>query len=91
LNENAKRINKSLGDLVGMTGFGFHIIEIEPGYDSTEHHVHYFEDECVYVLEGYEISEGDFIGFPAGGEALLNDQYGNTNVTLYRGGSEVGS
>lgn len=79
LNENAKRINKSLGDLVGITGFGFHIIEIEPGYDSTEHHVHYFEDECVYVLEGkatayigessYEISEGDFIGYPAGGEA----------------------
>ena len=25
LNENAKRINKSLGDLTGLTGFGFHI------------------------------------------------------------------
>ncbi|MDO6749462.1 cupin domain-containing protein, partial [Gilvimarinus sp. 1_MG-2023] len=52
LNENAKRINKSLGDLTGLTGFGFHIIEIQPGHESTEFHKHYHEDECVYVLEG---------------------------------------
>lgn len=26
LNDNAIRINKSLGDLTGLTGFGFHII-----------------------------------------------------------------
>lgn len=26
LNENAKRVNKSLGDMTGLTGLGFHII-----------------------------------------------------------------
>lgn len=79
LNPKARRINKSLGDLTGLTGFGFHIIEIDPGCESTELHVHYFEDECVYILEGHaearigdglhRVSAGDFIGYRAGGEA----------------------
>lgn len=79
LNENAKRINKSLGDLTGLKGLGFHIIEVQPGFETTEFHRHYHEDECVYVLEGvaearigdevFPIKEGDFLGYPAGGEA----------------------
>ncbi|MEM8777928.1 MAG: cupin domain-containing protein [Cyanobacteria bacterium P01_G01_bin.49] len=78
LNKNACRINKSLGDLTGLTGFGFHIIEIQPGYESTELHMHYHEDECVYILEGeaqatigdhdYPVKAGDFIGYRAGGK-----------------------
>ena len=77
LNQNAQRINKSLGDMVGLDSLGFHIIEVMPGYESTEYHVHHFEDECVYILSGkatvtidetdYEIGEGDFVGYPAGG------------------------
>ena len=77
LNENAKRINKSLGDIAGLKNLGFHIIEVLPGSESTEYHVHHFEDECVYILSGnatvtideidYEVNEGDFIGYPAGG------------------------
>jgi len=45
--------------------------------ESTEYHVHYSEDECVYVLSGkatvtiddidYEIGAGDFVAYPAGG------------------------
>ncbi|WP_293266217.1 cupin domain-containing protein [Neptunomonas sp.] len=79
LNPNAKRINKSLGDLTGLEGIGFHIIEVEPGHVTTETHVHYSEEECVYVLEGSgeaiigsevsSIKAGDFIGYRAGGEA----------------------
>lgn len=84
LNQNAKRVNKSLGDLTGLTGFGFHIIEVQPNHESTELHKHYYEDECVYVLEGtaeadiggdtYAIKAGDFIGYRAGGapHALRN-------------------
>ena len=78
LNDNARRRNKSLGDLTGLNGIGFHIIEIQPGYESTELHVHYHEEECVYILEGeaqatlgdksYEVHAGDFIGYRAGGE-----------------------
>ena len=78
LNENAQRTNKSLGDLTGLVGIGFHIIEIEPGRESTELHVHYHEEECLFVLEGeaqatigknvYTVRAGDFVGFRAGGE-----------------------
>ena len=77
LNKNAKRNNKSLGDETGLKNLGFHIIEILPGHESTEYHVHYSEDECVYILSGegiviidnkdYPVSEGDFIGYPANG------------------------
>ena len=40
LNDDAKRNNKSLGDLTGITGFGFHIIEVPPSCESTEYHQH---------------------------------------------------
>lgn len=79
LNPNARRVNKSLGDLTGLTGFGFHLVEIEPGRESTELHRHYHEDECVYILEGeaeatigdtvHRVGAGDFIGYRAGGAA----------------------
>lgn len=77
LNSNAKRLNKSLGDLAGLTGFGFHIIEVQPGHETTEHHCHHHEDECVFVLSGtatafigdeeHSINAGDFIGYRKGG------------------------
>ena len=85
LNERARRINKSLGDLTGLDALGVHLIEIEPGFESTELHVHYHEEECVYILAGtataiigeqkYPVAPGDFIGYRAGGEAhaLIND------------------
>ena len=79
LNDNAQRVNKSLGDLTGLTGFGFHLIEVQPGHETTEKHVHHFEDECVYVLDGqavavigdeeHPIGPGDFIGYRKGGLA----------------------
>lgn len=79
LNPNAQRVNKSLGDLTGLTGLGFHIIEVAPGRETTEYHVHHFEDECIYVLDGHatatigdedhQIAPGDFIGYRKGGLA----------------------
>lgn len=79
LNTNAQRINKSLGDLTGLSQLGFHIIEIAPGFDSTELHRHHHEEECIYILAGTAeahsddtvtvVGEGDFIACPAGGPA----------------------
>jgi len=79
LNPKAQRVNKSLGDLTGLTGFGIHLIEVEPGFETTEHHVHHFEDECLYILSGdatatigdeeFSVSAGDFIGYRKGGLA----------------------
>jgi len=85
LNPNAVRINKSLGDAVGLEHLGIHRIEVAPGNDSTEYHKHLFEEECVLVLSGrgtviiendrYPIETGDFIGFPrnTAAHAIVND------------------
>jgi uncharacterized cupin superfamily protein len=74
LNPAAARVNKSLGDAVGLRNLGIHRIEVGPGQKSTEHHLHHYEEEAVYVLSGtgtlflgedsYPIGPGDFVGFP---------------------------
>jgi uncharacterized cupin superfamily protein len=85
LNSGAIRIDKSLGDAVGMKNLGVHLITVAPGDRSTEFHFHHYEEECIYVLSGSatavigEISQrigpGDFIGFPCNGVAheMIND------------------
>ena len=91
LNNDAVRNTKSLGDLTGITGFGFHIVEVPAGKDSTEFHVHYHEDECLYVLSGtamayigddsFCVSEGDFIGYRATG---LPHKIHNASEAIFR-------
>ncbi|KEO52865.1 cupin domain-containing protein [Thioclava pacifica] len=92
LNPNARRINKSLGDTTGLTGLGFHIIEVAPGCETTEYHRHYHEDEAVFVLSGqatarigeerHEIGPGDFIGYRAGGAAHTIENTGSELLRL---------
>lgn len=91
LNPNAVRINKSLGDLTGLTGFGFHLIEVEPGFETTEHHLHHHEDECVFILSGeataligdesFPVKAGDFLGYRKGG---LAHSIRNTGAEMLR-------
>jgi uncharacterized cupin superfamily protein len=85
LNPAAIRMDKSLGDEVGLKNIGIHLISIAPGEKSTEFHAHKYEEEAIYVLSGrgteviadraHKIGPGDFIGFPAGGDAheTVND------------------
>jgi uncharacterized cupin superfamily protein len=85
LNPKAIRIDKSIGDEVGLKNIGIHLISIAPGDKSTEFHTHRYEEEAIYVLSGHgtaaigettqKIGPGDFIGFPAGGVAheTIND------------------
>jgi uncharacterized cupin superfamily protein len=88
LNPAAIRMDKSLGDEVGLKNIGIHLITLAPGDKSTELHTHRYEEEAIYVLSGYgmevvgdrtqKIGPGDFIGFPAGGVAheTVNDGTG---------------
>ncbi len=72
LNDKACRSEKSLSDATGLQELGFTVIEVAPGNESTEHHVHYHEEECLFVLEGegtarigaesHSVGPGDFIG-----------------------------
>lgn len=99
LNADAQRINKSLGDLTGLTGFGFHIIEVPAGKASTEFHVHRYEDECVYILSGraqvtigdenFEAGEGDFIGYRADGLAHTMENTGDAPLKCIVVGSHL--
>ena len=85
LNPTAIRLDKSIGDEVGLKNIGVHLITIAPGDKSTEFHTHKYEEEAIYVLSGHgteilgdathEVGPGDFIGFPAGGDAheTVND------------------
>jgi uncharacterized cupin superfamily protein len=85
LNPAAIRMDKSLGDEVGLKNIGIHLISIAPGDKSTEFHTHKYEEEAIYVLSGrgteimgetkQKIGPGDFLGFPAGGDAheTIND------------------
>ncbi|MFK7957146.1 MAG: cupin domain-containing protein [Lysobacterales bacterium] len=87
LNSGAKRVNKSLGDLTGLTQIGFHVVEVQPGDESTEMHRHYHEEECVYILSGtaqafiddevLEVGPGDFLGYRAGGASHKLRNSGN--------------
>lgn len=87
LNDAAVRINRSLGDAVGLQNIGVHMISVQPGHYSTEYHLHHYEEECIYVLAGegiamigddtVAIAPGDFIGFPINGVAHVMQATGN--------------
>lgn len=91
LNEKARRSEKSLASETGLDEIDFCLIEVEPGDETTEHHKHYHEEECLYVLEGcgtarigaesMEVAAGDFLGFRKGG---LAHSLKNTGETVLR-------
>ena len=90
LNEKAQRRERSLAKATGMEELDFAIVEIYPGDESTEHHKHYHEEECLYVLEGtgtalvgresYAVKAGDFVGFRKGGLAHSLRNTGDTTL-----------
>lgn len=96
LNPNALRMNKSLGDAVGMSNMGVHMISVEPGFDTTEFHKHIYEEECIYIISGtgkltiesddYDVAAGDFVGIPANEIAhQLSNNGSETLVCLVMG------
>ena len=79
LNRDARRMQKPLGDIAGLTKLGFCIIEVPIGSASCAFHRHIYEEECIYILEGtgtarigetvLQVEAGDFIAYPAGSDA----------------------
>ncbi|HHP7245101.1 MAG TPA: cupin domain-containing protein [Elainellaceae cyanobacterium] len=75
LNPNAIRHTRSLGDAVGLSRIGIHLVRVEPGHETTQFHFHHCEEEFLYILSGrgiasigdteIEVSTGDFMGFTA--------------------------
>ncbi|MFU8816512.1 MAG: cupin domain-containing protein [Pseudomonadales bacterium] len=95
-NANAVRLTRTLSDSVGLERIGIHLIRLEPGRDSTQHHYHDADEEFLYVLSGrgiahigeasFEIGAGDFMGFPAPSPAhSLSNPYEQDLVYLMGG------
>ncbi|WP_201611016.1 cupin domain-containing protein [Psychrobacter submarinus] len=96
-NDNAIRHTVSLSDIVGLNAFGLHLVRVEPGDETTQHHYHEESDEFIYVLSGqlslrygeerYQLAAGDFVGFPAHGAAhsMINDS--DMDAVYLMGGS----
>lgn len=99
LNPNAVRLIKSLGDAVGLTQIGVHLVTIMPGHDSTEYHRHHHEEEFVYILSGSGLAEiedqvvpvaaGDFLGFPKNGVAHGMRNTGTQALVCLMGGQRL--
>lgn len=95
-NDKAIRNTKSLGDLVGLTTIGFHLVRVEPGDETTQHHNHECSDEFVYILSGsgvlylgdeqIEIEAGDFAGFPMNGPPHSMKNTGVDDLVYLMGG-----
>ncbi len=72
-NDNAVRHTRSLGDRLGLSTIGIHLVRLEQGYESTQFHFHHCDEEFIYILSGsgiaeigdaeYKVSVGDFMGF----------------------------
>ena len=73
------RHTRSLGDAVGLTRLGVHLVRLTKGDTSAVYHRHHQDEEWVYVLAGraiadigderHDVAAGDFIGFAAGSPA----------------------
>ncbi len=95
-NDRAKRNTKSLGDLVGLTTIGFHLVRVEPGDETTQHHNHECSDEFVFILSGkgilslgdeeIDIEAGDFAGFPMNGPPHSMKNTGGDDLVYLMGG-----
>ena len=95
-NPNAVRHTRSLGDLVGLSHIGVHLVRLEPGHDSTQFHTHHCDEEFLYILSGrgiaeigdsrHEVGPGDFMGFTVDSLAHnLSNPYAEDLVYLMSG------
>lgn len=96
-NEQAIRHMVSLSDIIGLTKFGLHLVRVESGDETTQHHYHEESDEFIYMLSGeltlrygddtYLLNTGDFVGFPAQGAAHSMRNDSDSDAVYLMGGS----
>ena len=88
-----------LGRAVGLKRVGVSLIRLPPGKESFVQHVHYTEEEWMYVLSGtgvallgdeqLEIGPGDFLGFPPATLPHLTRNAGAVDLVYLSGGESV--
>lgn len=98
-NEHSRVIGTHLSALTGLQRTGVSLVRVPAGKESFCYHVHHREEEWVYVLAGHgtvEIGEaehavgpGDFIAFPAAGEAHHLRNTGSEDLVYLMGGENL--
>ena len=73
-NPNSEIVGTRLSSLVGLSRTGVSLLRIPAGKESFVYHSHHREEEWIYVISGhgiaeiddeeFEVSTGDFMGFP---------------------------
>ena len=76
---NAQNLKKPVGDIVGLTKLGFHLIKVPIWSASCAFEWQICEEECIYILEGFrkarigetvlQVEADDFTARPGGSEA----------------------
>ncbi|PNX02092.1 cupin [Burkholderia pseudomallei] len=99
LNANAVRLKKPLSEKTGITQFGFLLVTLMPGHESSECHRHLYEEECVYILSGYgeatlgerayPVGPGDFLGFARRGPAHVLKNTGDVPLVFIAAGQRL--
>ncbi len=96
-NEKAVRHTRSLGDLLGLSRSGIHLVRVEPGFETTQFHFHHHDEEFIYILSGrgiaeigdeqFEIGPGDFMAFVQGSFPHAMRNPFDTDLTYLMGGN----
>lgn len=99
LNPDSLLTKRKLGDAAGLSHFGFNMVAVMPGQNSTEYHRHLYEEECIYILSGigeaesddkcYTVGEGDFLGFSRNGPAHSLTNTGSEPLVLLVAGQRL--
>ncbi len=88
-----------LSRTTGLERLRARLLRIPPGKQALPLHVHWTEEEFVFVLSGrgvveiadevIDIAPGDFIGLPAGGHPHLVKNPGDEDLVLLSGGEST--
>ena len=98
-NESAVRHTVCLTDSLGFEDMGLHLVELQPGDLSSEHHFHEEDEEFVYILAGtarafigdeeFDVSAGDLMAFPKNSPAHHMRNLSDEVVTYLVGGTRA--
>ncbi len=98
-NPRSQVIGTHLSAMTGLRRAGVSLVRVPAGRESFCYHVHHREEEWVYVLSGHGTAEigdaehpvgpGDFLAFPAGGEAHHLRNTGDDDLIYLMGGENL--
>lgn len=98
-NPDSEVVFSQMAPLTGLKRTGVTLVSIPPGKESFVPHVHYREEEWVYIISGngtaeigeeqHAVAAGDFMGFPPGTVAHNLKNTGDEMLVYLMGGEAL--